>query len=78
MQYLSLVALNNLFMQEEGQNYAGFQKYQKIKFSSFYAEMSLIGITSFLVLSLLTKFIWSRVYQYMKMRNYKMKKPIKD
>lgn len=37
MQYLSPVALNNLFMQEEGQNYAGFQKYQKIKFSSFYA-----------------------------------------
>jgi len=37
MQYLSLVALNNLFMQEESQNYVGFRKYQKIKFSSYHA-----------------------------------------
>jgi hypothetical protein len=37
MQYLSPIALNNLFMQYEHQNYMGFKLYQKVGFSPAYA-----------------------------------------
>lgn len=36
MQYLSPVSLNNLFMQYDFQNYAGFKQYQKVNFSPAY------------------------------------------
>ena len=60
MQYLSSIALNNLFMQYDYQNYAGFKDYQKVDFSILYAEITLIGLASFFALTLLINFVWSR------------------
>jgi len=53
IQYLSTVALNNLFMQSEHQNYLGFKDYQKVGFSPEYAETALIGLSSFYALGII-------------------------
>ena len=64
IQYLSPVALNNLFMQHQKQNYIGFNNYQKVTFSPEYTEITLIGLSSLLAFIATVPFLLYVFSQY--------------
>ena len=64
IQYLSPVALNNLFMQHKKQNYIGFNNYQKVTFSPEYTEITLIGLSSLLAFIATVPFLLYVFSQY--------------